>query len=64
MIAFNIRRGRLALAALIVIACSPEKALEVSDIDVLAPDVLDTKQGLPALVAGNASSFQRIQRRC
>jgi hypothetical protein len=39
-------------------ACSIDKVLDVPDVDVLTPGVLDTKQSLPALVAGTAANFQ------
>lgn len=38
--------------------CDPSDALTVEDVDVLTPDLLNSKQGLPALVAGTAAAFQ------
>ena len=44
--------------ALGVVACSPDKLLEVEDIDVLDPRRLNTKEALPTLLAGSLSAFQ------
>ena len=46
------------LLALGVVACSPDKLLEVEDIDVLDPSRLNTKEALPTLLAGSLSAFQ------
>jgi hypothetical protein len=54
------RRGGVGvvLCATWATACNPSDALDVRDVDVLTPDLLNTKQGLPALVAGTAAAFQ------
>jgi starch-binding outer membrane protein, SusD/RagB family len=39
-------------------ACSPDRLLEVRDIDVLDPRTLNTKEALPTLLAGSLSAFQ------
>jgi hypothetical protein len=49
--------GGLAVAFAIV-ACSPDRLLEVEDIDVLDPSRLNTKEALPTLLAGSLSAFQ------
>ena len=44
--------------ALGVAACSPDKLLDVEDVDVLDPSRLNTKEALPTLLAGSLSAFQ------
>lgn len=52
------RRTLIGVAAIAIAACNPDSALQVDDTDVLTPEVLNSKAGLPALVAGTASEFQ------
>lgn len=54
------RVGRLAclVALAALIGCDPADALTVEDTDVLTPESLNSKAGLPALVAGTAADFQ------
>ena len=40
------------------LACSPDRLLDVRDIDVLDPGTLNTKEALPTLLAGSLSAFQ------
>ncbi len=49
---------RLLLIALAAAACSPDRLLNVRDIDVLDPSTLNTKEALPTLLAGSLSAFQ------
>jgi len=51
-------RLRLLLIALAAVACSPDRLLNVRDIDVLDPSTLNTKEALPTLLAGSLSAFQ------
>jgi hypothetical protein len=44
--------------ALGVLGCSPDRLLDVRDIDVLDPGTLNTKEALPTLLAGSLSAFQ------
>src|SRR5687768_7125368 len=44
--------------ALMVGACSPDRLLDVRDVDVLDPRTLNTKEALPTLLAGSLSAFQ------
>ena len=46
------------LVALGAVACSPDRLLDVRDIDVLDPSTLNTKEALPTLLAGSLSAFQ------
>lgn len=46
------------LLALTVAACSPDRLLDVRDIDVLDPSTLNSKGALPTLLAGSLSAFQ------
>jgi hypothetical protein len=46
------------LIALAVSACSPDRLLDVRDVDVLDPRTLNTKEALPTLLAGSLSAFQ------
>jgi hypothetical protein len=52
------RRIAPALLLAAALGCNPDAALQVDDTDVLTPDLLNTKAGLPALVAGTAADFQ------
>ena len=40
------------------VACSPDRLLDVRDVDVLDPRTLNTKEALPTLLAGTLSAFQ------
>ena len=40
------------------LACSPDRLLDVRDVDVLDPGTLNTKEALPTLLAGSLSAFQ------
>jgi hypothetical protein len=51
----NVRHLLLMLG---VAACSPDRLLDVRDIDVLDPSTLNTKEALPTLLAGTLSAFQ------
>jgi hypothetical protein len=42
----------------LAIACSPDRLLDVRDVDVLDPSTLNTKEALPTLLAGTLSAFQ------
>src|SRR5688500_20316744 len=44
--------------ALAIAACSPDRLLDVRDVDVLDPTTLNTKEALPTLLAGSLSAFQ------
>ena len=46
------------LVALAIGACSPDRLLNVRDVDVLDPTTLNTKEALPTLLAGSLSAFQ------
>ena len=46
------------LIALAISACSPDRLLDVRDVDVLDPRTLNTKEALPTLLAGSLSAFQ------
>ena len=46
------------LFALAIGACSPDRLLEVRDVDVLDPRTLNSKEALPTLLAGSLSAFQ------
>ena len=52
------RFTRGLLIALGVSACSPDRLLDVRDVDVLDPKTLNTKEALPTLLAGTLSAFQ------
>ena len=54
----TINRLRHLLLALTAVACSPDRLLDVRDIDVLDPSTLNTKEALPTLLAGSLSAFQ------
>ena len=54
-ISHSIRGLWLALG---IAACSPDRLLDVRDIDVLDPSTLNTKGALPTLLAGSLSAFQ------
>jgi hypothetical protein len=41
-----------------LLACSPDRLLNVRDIDVLDPSTLNSKEALPTLLAGSLSAFQ------
>lgn len=45
-------------AVLVATACSPDRLLDVDDIDVLDPSTLNSKEALPTLLAGSLSAFQ------
>lgn len=49
---------RSLLIALTPLACSPDRLLDVRDVDVLDPKTLNTKEALPTLLAGTLSAFQ------
>ena len=51
-------RTGVLLIALAIGACSPDRLLDVRDIDVLDPRTLNTKEALPTLLAGSLSAFQ------
>ena len=46
------------LIALAISACSPDRLLNVRDVDVLDPTTLNSKEALPTLLAGSLSAFQ------
>src|SRR5512132_4001810 len=52
------RQGVLFGAVLAIAACDPNKALDVKDIDVVAPGQLNDKSALPGLRNGVLSTFQ------
>lgn len=56
----TIYRKAVGLVALVggVAACSPDRLLDVRDVDVLDPSTLNTKEALPTLLAGSLSAFQ------
>ena len=45
-------------AVTIAMACSPDRLLDVDDVDVLDPSTLNSKEALPTLLAGSLSAFQ------
>lgn len=49
---------RVVLTALVLVGCSPDRLLDVDDVDVLDPQTLNTKEALPTLLAGSLSAFQ------
>ena len=51
-------RKRYLLLVLGVVACNPDRLLDVRDIDILDPSTLNTKEALPTLLAGSLSAFQ------
>lgn len=51
-------RLKILLAPLALAACSPDRLLDVRDIDVLDPSTLNTKEALPTLLAASISAFQ------
>ena len=51
-------RGALLGALLAALACNPNKALDVKDIDVVSPGQLNDKSALPTLRNGVLSTFQ------
>ena len=51
-------RIRTLVLALGVMGCSPDRLLNVRDVDVLDPKTLNTKEALPTLLAGTLSAFQ------
>lgn len=53
----TVRRLQIPLLVL-ALGCSPDRLLDVSDVDVLDPSTLNTKGALPTLLAGTLSSFQ------
>lgn len=46
------------LIATTLAACSPDRLLNVRDIDVLDPSTLNSREALPTLLAGSLSAFQ------
>lgn len=53
------RRGiKLVALTACVASCSPDRLLDVRDVDVLDPATLNTKEALPTLLAGSLSAFQ------
>jgi hypothetical protein len=56
----TIHRRRVLLVALAAGAagCNPDQLLDVSDVDVLDPSTLNTREALPTLLAGTLSAFQ------
>src|SRR5262245_36957772 len=52
--------GLFAAGAIVLgaAACSPDRLLDVRDVDVLDPSTLNTKEALPTLLAGSLSAFQ------
>lgn len=55
---FIFRRSALAIAALVLIGCNPDRVLDVDDVDVVRPGSLTGKSALPALRTGVLGSFQ------
>ena len=55
-----INRSHLAIAsvALVAMACDPQKALKVQDVDVVTPSSLNSKSSLPTILATTTSQFQ------
>lgn len=51
-------RTTILLLAVAGVACSPDRLLDVRDIDVLDPSTLNTREALPTLLAGTLSAFQ------
>lgn len=49
---------RVLLMVWAAAACSPDRLLDVKDIDVLDPGTLNSKDALPTLLAGTLSAFQ------
>ena len=50
-------RMRVALLALVAVACSPDRILEVEDIDVALPPSIEGATALPSLLAGAIGDF-------
>jgi len=48
---------RAALVALLAMACSPDRILQVDDIDVAPPPALEGPEALPSLLAGAIGDF-------
>lgn len=48
---------RAALLALVAMACSPDRILQVDDIDVAPPPALEGPEALPSLLAGAIGDF-------
>ena len=48
---------RAALLALVAIACSPDRILQVEDIDVALPPAVEGATALPSLLAGAFGDF-------
>ncbi len=50
-------RLRAVLLALVAVACSPDRILEVEDIDVALPPSIEGPEALPSLLAGAIGDF-------
>ena len=51
------RTARAALLAVIAVACSPDRILQVEDIDVALPPAVQGVEALPSLLAGVIGDF-------
>jgi hypothetical protein len=51
------RSSRVALLALVAVACSPDRILQVEDIDVALPPAVQDSTALPSLLAGAIGDF-------
>ena len=51
------RTARAALLAVIAVACSPDRILQVEDIDVALPPAVQGVEALPSLLAGAIGDF-------
>ena len=53
----SLRTARAALLAVVVVACSPDRILQVEDIDVALPPAVQGVEALPSLLAGVIGDF-------
>lgn len=53
----SLRTTRAALLAVVVVACSPDRILQVEDIDVALPPAVQGVEALPSLLAGVIGDF-------
>ena len=53
----SLRTARAALLAVVAVACSPDRILQVEDIDVALPPAVQGVEALPSLLAGVIGDF-------
>src|SRR5688500_20372733 len=53
----SLRMARAALLAVVAVACSPDRILQVEDIDVALPPAVQGVEALPSLLAGVIGDF-------